>query len=69
VKANRRGVGQTDARNWPGIDVSGVERAKNALRAAIQALDDQPAIIVIGAGSRCEHRLTRLALVRGLGPR
>jgi hypothetical protein len=63
-------VWQTDARNWPGIDISGVEQGQErALRAVIQALSDQPAIIVFGAGSRCEHRLTRLALVRGLGPR
>jgi hypothetical protein len=49
---------------------SGFEQGEErTLRAAIQALNDEPAIIVSGAGSRCEHWLTRLALVRGLGPR
>jgi hypothetical protein len=51
-------VWQTDARNRAGIDISSVEQGEErTLGAAIGTLDDQPAVVVPGALSRCEHRL------------
>ena len=44
--------------DWSCIDMSGVEQGKeSAFAAAIDALNDQPAVVAPGARSGGEHRL------------
>ena len=49
-----------NARDRPGIDMSGIEQCKErSFGPAIETLNDQPAFVARGAGPGGEHRLSR----------
>src|SRR5262249_20432029 len=63
VEADRQVVRQVDARDWPGFDSRRVEqREESPLGRAVEALHDQPAVVVAAARARGKYRFAGRAI-------